>query len=125
MKLFLILMLSVSGGIASADHIQSFILGFGVASLAVGSCYWLAFRSTRFPQLAVFLLLCGFFAKVAVTVVGVMWGISNELMTSPFVFALSYLFFSIVATYFWFRYRELATKLKDKIIATQHQSHSY
>ncbi|TQQ38760.1 NADH:ubiquinone oxidoreductase, partial [Vibrio cholerae] len=34
MKLFLILMLSVSGGIASADHIQSFILGFGVASLA-------------------------------------------------------------------------------------------
>ncbi|EHI10191.1 hypothetical protein VCHC48B2_3079 [Vibrio cholerae HC-48B2] len=56
---------------------------------------------------------------------GVMWGISNELMTSPFVFALSYLFFSIVATYFWFRYRELATKLKDKIIATQHQSHSH
>ncbi|CSC22598.1 NADH:ubiquinone oxidoreductase subunit 2 [Vibrio cholerae] len=54
-----------------------------------------------------------------------MWGISNELMTSPFVFALSYLFFSIVATYFWFRYRELATKLKDKIIATQHQSHSH
>ncbi len=50
----LILMLSVSGGIASADHIQSFILGFGVGSLAVGSCYWLAFRSTRFPQLVVF-----------------------------------------------------------------------
>ncbi|AOW84552.1 NADH:ubiquinone oxidoreductase [Vibrio mimicus] len=125
MKLFLILMLSVSGGIASVEHIHSFILGFGVASLAVGSCYWLAFRSTRFPQLAVFLLLCGFFAKVTVTVVGVMWGISNELMTSPFVFALSYLFFSIVATYFWFRYRELAMKLKAKITATHTQSHSH
>ncbi|MDF5372043.1 NADH:ubiquinone oxidoreductase, partial [Vibrio parahaemolyticus] len=51
MKLFLLLMASVSAGIASADHIHSFMLGLSIASLAVGSCYFFAFRSSRFPQL--------------------------------------------------------------------------
>ncbi len=114
-KLILILVLSVSGGYAAADHLHSFLLGLYISSLAVGSCYWLAFRSTRFPQLALVLLLCGFFAKIAVTVAGVSWGISNDLISSPFIFSLSYLFFSIVVTYFWFAYRDrVETKKKQK-----------
>jgi len=111
MKLILIIIMSLSAGVASADHFHSFMLGMSVATLAVGSCYWFAFRSTRFPQLAVFLLICGLLAKLTVTVVGVMWGLSAELITSPFVFALSYLFFSIVATYLWFSYRESITRV--------------
>ncbi len=106
MKLLLILIMSLSAGVASAEHFHSFLLGMSVAALAVGSCYWFAFRSTRIPQLAVFLLLCGMLAKLTVTVVGVMWGLSADLITSPFVFALSYLFFSIIVTYLWFSYRE-------------------
>ena len=119
MKLFLILLMSISGGVAAADHIHSFLFGFYVASLAVGSCYWLAFRSTRFPQLALVLLLCGFFAKIAVTVAGVSWGISNDAISSPFVFSLSYLFFSMVATYMWFAYREKITGIKKNLFKSK------
>ncbi len=111
MKLLLILMTSLSAGVASAAHIYSFLLGMSVAALAVGSCYWFAFRSTRVPELAVFLLVCGLLSKLTVTVVGVMWGLSAELITSPLVFALSYLFFSITVTYLWFSYRDSITEL--------------
>ncbi len=96
MKLFLLLMASVSAGVASADHIHSFMLGLSIASLAVGSCYFFAFRSSRFPQLALFLLICGMLSKLTITVVGVMWGMSAQLITSPIVFALSYLSFHLL-----------------------------
>ncbi|GAB2643522.1 NADH:ubiquinone oxidoreductase [Vibrio panuliri] len=110
MKLVLILMASISAGAASADHIHSFMLGLSVASLAVGSCYWFAFRTTRFPEFAVFLLICGLFSKLAITIAGVAFGISQALITSPFVFVLSYLFFSLVVSYLWFAYRDSITK---------------
>ncbi|CAH8235795.1 NADH:ubiquinone oxidoreductase [Vibrio aestuarianus] len=109
MKLILILIASVSAGVASAEHFHSFLLGLYVSSLAVGTCYWFAFRSTRVPEFALFLLICGLFAKLSVTVVGVMWGVSADLITSPIVFALSYMFFSIVVTYIWFSYRDKKT----------------
>ncbi|SJL84471.1 NADH:ubiquinone oxidoreductase [Vibrio palustris] len=112
MKYFIILMVSLLAGVLAADHIGAFLLGLGVSSLAVGCCHWFAFRSSKFPQLALALLMCGLFAKITVTVVGVMWGVSANLMSSPFVFALSYLFFSIVATYLWFRYQEYMTSIK-------------
>lgn len=117
MKLFLILLMSITGGVAAADHIHSFLFGFYIAALAVGSCYWLAFRSTRFPQLALVLLMCGFFAKIAVTVIGVSWGISNDIIQSPFIFSLSYLFFLVVVSYVWFSYRDkLTLKKREKQI---------
>ena len=109
MKLVLILMASLLAGVASAEHFHSFLLGLSIAALAVGSCYWFAFRSTRFPQLGLLLLMCGMLAKLIVTVIGVSWGMSAELITSPFIFALSYLFFSIVVTYLWFSYRDAIT----------------
>ncbi|WP_159737326.1 NADH:ubiquinone oxidoreductase [Vibrio atypicus] len=112
MKLFILFIISITAGVASAEHLHSFLLGLYIASAAVGTCYWFAFRSTRFPQLALVLLLCGFFAKIAVTVVGVSWGISNELITSPLIFSLSYLFFLFVATYVWF-------VIKDRLISKQ------
>ncbi|MFB9135781.1 NADH:ubiquinone oxidoreductase [Vibrio sp. AK197] len=117
MKLLLIGLLSVSGGIASAEHFHSFILGLSISSLAVGTCYWFAFRSSRYPQLALLLLGLGMFAKLTVTVVGVSWGISENLITSPFVFALSYLFFSIVATYLWFAYRDKGKRFTQRLVA--------
>ncbi|MCL9780068.1 NADH:ubiquinone oxidoreductase [Vibrio sp. S4M6] len=107
MKLVLVLMASVSAGVASADHWHSFVLGLSIATLAVASCYWFAFRSTRFPEFALFLLLCGMIAKLTVTVTGIAWGLSADLITSPIVFAMSYLFFSIVATFLWFTYRDI------------------
>ncbi|KJR28874.1 NADH:ubiquinone oxidoreductase [Vibrio navarrensis] len=110
MKIFLILLFSLTAGYASADHIHSFLLGLYIASLAVGSCYWFSFRSSRFPHLAVFLLLCGMLSKIVVTVAGVSWGISQDIISSPFIFSLSYLFFSIVTTYLWFSYRQKRTK---------------
>ncbi|CAH0536357.1 NADH:ubiquinone oxidoreductase [Vibrio marisflavi] len=106
MKVALILIVSLFAGFVSAEHWQSYVLGLSIATLAVASCYWFAFRSTRFPELALFLLLCGMMAKLIVTVAGVAWGLSADLITSPIVFALSYLYFSIMATFVWFTYRD-------------------
>ncbi|MDO6706696.1 NADH:ubiquinone oxidoreductase [Photobacterium sp. 1_MG-2023] len=106
MKFLFILLISVIAGVLSGEHFHSFMAGFGVASLAVGVAYWLAFRSTQYPQMAFLLLLTGLMAKLGVTVFGVMWGLENQVIHSPFVFALSYLFFSIVATYGYFKLRE-------------------
>ncbi|MGF1697044.1 NADH:ubiquinone oxidoreductase [Vibrio kyushuensis] len=109
MKIFVIALVSILAGVASAEHFHSFILGLGISTLAVGSCYWLAFRTTRFPELVLLLLFLGMFAKLMITVVGIALSVSAELITSPFIFAMSYLFFSMVATYFWFSYRQKRT----------------
>lgn len=107
MKFLSILLLSALAGVLSGEHFHSFMVGFGVAALAVGTGYWLAFRcSTRYPQLAVLMLMMGAAAKIGVTVTGVMWGLEANLISSPFVFSLSYLFFSIVATYLYAKLRE-------------------
>lgn len=106
MAFMVIVLLAVIGGVMAGEHFHSYIVGFGVASVAVGSCYWLSFRTSKYPQLALLLLISGFVAKLGVTVFGVMWSLERELITSPIVFALSYLFFSIVTTYGYFRYRE-------------------
>ncbi|BCL72806.1 conserved hypothetical protein [Vibrio nigripulchritudo MADA3029] len=115
MKLILIMLASISAGVASADHFHSFMLGLAVSALAVGSCYWFSFRSSRFPAFAVFLLLCGMLSKLTITVVGVMVGVNKGLMTSPLVFALTYLYFSLVITYLWFSYRQSITKKPGQI----------
>ncbi|MEZ8824245.1 NADH:ubiquinone oxidoreductase [Vibrio amylolyticus] len=105
MKLFVIAMISILAGVASAEHFHSFILGLSISTLAVGGCYWFAFRTTRFPELVLLLLFLGMFAKLMITVVGIALSVSADLITSPFIFAMSYLFFSMVATYLWFSYR--------------------
>ncbi|NIY84349.1 NADH:ubiquinone oxidoreductase [Vibrio hepatarius] len=110
MKLFILLLISVTAGVASAEHLHSFLLGLYISTMAVGACYWFAFRSSRFPQLALLLLICGLLAKITVTIAGVSWGVSQGLIGSPFVFALSYLFFSIVATYVWFAHKDKLMK---------------
>ncbi|KMV31497.1 NADH:ubiquinone oxidoreductase [Photobacterium swingsii] len=107
MKLGLIFLISIVAGIFSGEHYHSFVAGFAVAAIAVGSGYWLAFRSsTRYPQLALLMLLLGLVAKMVVTVVGVMWSLEANLINSPIVFSLSYLFFSIVVTYGYSKLRE-------------------
>ncbi|SON51681.1 NADH:ubiquinone oxidoreductase [Vibrio tapetis] len=116
MKLLLIIIASISAGVASSDHINSFLLGLSVSALAVGSCYWFAFRSSRFPLLATLLLLCGLLSKLAITVIGVMVGIQAEIITSPLVFALAYLFFSLVISYLWFAYRDAKTEKPKKLV---------
>ncbi|MCY9844032.1 NADH:ubiquinone oxidoreductase [Vibrio caribbeanicus] len=108
MKKIILLVMSIIAGIASAEHFHSFLLGLYVSTLAVGSCYWFAFRSTKFPELALLLLIAGLFSKITITVVGVSWGMSQDIISSPFIFALSYLFFSIVATFLWFSHKDKA-----------------
>ncbi|MCG3721066.1 NADH:ubiquinone oxidoreductase [Vibrio cincinnatiensis] len=105
MKWLFIAILSVLAAIASAEHFHSFLLGSSIAVVAVSSAYWLSFRCTRFPELALMLLFLGVIAKMVITIIGVLWGVSSQWMTSPAVFGLSYLFFSLVTTYFWFCHR--------------------
>ncbi|MGF1830854.1 NADH:ubiquinone oxidoreductase [Photobacterium angustum] len=122
MKLALIFLLSSIGGVLSGDHFHSFAAGFGIAAVSVGTAYWLAFRSTRYPQLALLLLLVGMMAKLTITIVGVMWGLKAEVINSPFVFSLSYLFFSIVVTYGYFKLREFQMSMAAKrVVLNTHQ----
>ncbi len=53
-------------------------------------------------------------AKLAVTVVGVMWGLKADVINSPFVFSLSYLFFLIVVSYGYFKLREFQMAMVEK-----------
>ncbi|WP_047047286.1 NADH:ubiquinone oxidoreductase [Vibrio mexicanus] len=105
MKLIILSMMSVSGGILSADNFYSFLFGLAVSALAVGACYWFALRTTDYPHLALGLLVLGMVAKFAVAGFGVLFGVQTELICSPLVFTLSYLYFSIAMTYLWFSYR--------------------
>lgn len=122
MKFGFIILLSIVAGVLSGEHFHSFMVGFGIAAVAVGTGYWLAFRSTRYPQLAALLLLMGVVAKMGVTVVGVMWSLEANLINSPFVFSLSYLFFSIVATYLYFTLREFQMSRTAKMNALETQA---
>ncbi|MCJ2377196.1 NADH:ubiquinone oxidoreductase [Vibrio sp. ZSDZ34] len=108
-KIVMLLGFSIGAGWAAADHIHSYMLGLSIASLAVGACYFIAFFSSRFPELSLFLLLCGAMAKLTITVVGIALSISHELITSPIVFSLSYLFYTIVVSYLWFSYKDART----------------
>ncbi|WP_299013087.1 NADH:ubiquinone oxidoreductase [uncultured Photobacterium sp.] len=124
MKFALIFLISSLGGVLSGEHFHSFMAGFGIAAVAVGTGYWLAFRcSTQYPQLALLMLLMGMMAKMGVTITGVMWGLEANVINSPIVFSLSYLFFSIVVTYLYSKLREFqmgrdfAANLKNKLIA--------
>ncbi|MGF1759486.1 NADH:ubiquinone oxidoreductase [Photobacterium sagamiensis] len=117
MKFGLIFLISIVAGVLSGEHFHSFMVGFSIAAIAVGTGYWLAFRSTRYPQLAALLLLMGMMAKMAVTVVGVMWSLEANLINSPLVFSLSYLFFSIVVTYLYFKLREFQMNRASKLVA--------
>ncbi|WP_025674822.1 hypothetical protein [Salinivibrio socompensis] len=106
MVFLVITALALLGGVLAGEHFHSYLLGFGVASTAVGVGYWITFRSTHYPQFALFLLLLGVVAKIVVTAAGVLLGLKHSLITSPFVFSLSYLFFLFASTYCYFRYRE-------------------
>lgn len=116
MKLFLLMLISMAGGVVSGEHYHSFFLGLSIASLAVGSCYWFAFRSTRYPQLALFLLICGMMSKLVVTVAGIAVSYQAELITSPLTFALSYLFFTGVVTYGYFKFKDVK---QNRLMAEQ------
>ncbi len=86
MVFLVITALTVLGGVLAGEHFHSYLLGFGVASTAVGVCYWITFRSTHYPQFALFLLLLGVAAKMTVTAAGVLLGLKHSLITSRLCF---------------------------------------
>lgn len=110
----LIMLLSIVAGILSGEHFHSFMAGFGIAAIAIGTAYWLAFRATRYPQLALLMLFVAMTAKLVITGVGVMWVVKTNMISSPFVFSLSYLFFSIVVSYSYFKLREYQMSVAEK-----------
>ncbi|MCD9537257.1 NADH:ubiquinone oxidoreductase [Photobacterium carnosum] len=110
----LIILLSIVAGILSGEHFHSFMAGFGIAAVAIGTAYWLAFRATRYPQLALLMLLVAMIAKLGITVTGVVLVIKTNLISSPFIFSLSYLFFSIVVSYGYFKLREYQMSVAEK-----------
>jgi len=93
MAFILLLVLTIIGGVLAGDHFHSYLLGLGVASTAVGACYWITFRSSHYPQFALFLLLLGVVAKIAVTAAGVLFDIFAFVFV--FLVCLDLLLFSL------------------------------
>jgi hypothetical protein len=102
MKLLVLVIITVVAGIISAEHLYSYLYGLFLALIAVGSCYWFAFRSFKFPSLALFLLVCGMLSKLLITVTGVVLGMNAEMISSPIIFSLAYLFFAVVTNFVLF-----------------------
>jgi hypothetical protein len=48
MAFILLLVLTIIGGVLAGEHFHSYLLGLGVASTAVGACYWITFRSSHY-----------------------------------------------------------------------------
>lgn len=105
-KVLVLVGVSVGAGYAAFDDIYSYILGMTIASAAVLACYSIAFASMRFPQFAMGLLLLGTLAKLTVTAIGVGVGVSFELISSPLVFCLTYLFYIIAVSFLLFSYKD-------------------
>lgn len=106
MKYIIWSFVSLLVGHACGDHYHSFSLGLLVAFSSVSLGYWIAFRGTKFPQLALFLLICAGLSKLLVTSFGVIISAKSGYLNSPFIFSMAYLFYSILFAYMWFSYRD-------------------
>ncbi|WP_237486157.1 NADH:ubiquinone oxidoreductase [Vibrio hippocampi] len=114
-KVLVLIGVSVGAGYAAFDDIHSYLLGVSIATAAVWACYSIAFASMRFPQFAMGLLLLGTVAKLTVTAIGVAIGVSFDLISSPLVFCLTYLFYIIAMSFLMFSYKDKKT---NKMLAS-------
>ncbi len=104
---YTILILSALGVIyLYIEHLHSFLLGFGIAALAVGAYYHISFFSTRWPVLSYILIGGGIIVKFMITIFGVVFSMKQGWVTSPLIFIVTYFFFLLFLSFVGFFHKQ-------------------
>ncbi|MDR9826686.1 NADH:ubiquinone oxidoreductase [Vibrio sp. FNV 38] len=105
MKIALALVVLTLFGFTSIEHADAFAAGSVIALLSLSACYWVAFRPTKVPELAISLLFLGLLAKLVITSLGLSVTFLTELASSPLIAVVAYFYTSIGVTVYWYYQR--------------------
>ncbi|MEC6832159.1 hypothetical protein VXS06_10340 [Photobacterium toruni] len=114
MKKVIIAITMIALAILFSEHFHSFSVGFTLAIVAVSCSYLIAYQAIRQPQYAMSFLVVAALTKLAITVMGVIWVFSANIIHSPLTFLVAYTLFSVVITYFISRYRAHRRDISDQ-----------
>ncbi|MBY3788074.1 hypothetical protein [Photobacterium carnosum] len=114
MKKAIIAITMIALAILFSEHFHSFSVGFTLAIIAVSCSYFIAYQAIRRPQYTMSFLVIAVLTKLAITVTGVIWVFSANIIHSPITFLVAYALFSVVITYFVSRYRSHRRDISDQ-----------
>lgn len=114
MKKTIIAITMILIAILFSEHFHSFSVGFTLAIVAVSCSYLIAYQSIRRPQYTMSFLVVAVLTKLAITVTGVIWVFSANIIYSPMTFLVAYALFSVGITYFVSRYRSRRRDISDQ-----------
>ncbi|WP_239995271.1 hypothetical protein [Photobacterium phosphoreum] len=114
MKKSLIIGSAVTIAVLFSEHFHSFSIGFTLAIVAVSCGYLIAYQAILRPQYAMSFLVLAAITKLAITVTGVIWVFSADIIHSPITFLVAYALFSVGITYFVSRYRSRRRDISDQ-----------
>ncbi|HIF9512988.1 hypothetical protein I3260_10165 [Photobacterium damselae] len=118
MKKVILLGVILLSAVLFTEHTHSFIVGFSLATIAVGVGYFIAYQAILQPHYVMTYLVCALMTKLVITIAGVIWVFSADIIHSPITFLVAYSLFSVMMTYLASKYHAYR---KDKSEQTQHQ----
>ena len=114
MKKAIIAITMILIAILFSEHFHSFSVGLTLAIVAVSCSYLIAYQSILRPQYTMSFLVVAVLTKLAITVTGVIWVFSANIIHSPITFLVAYALFSVGITYFVSRYRSRRRDVSDQ-----------
>ncbi|OBU36163.1 hypothetical protein AYY26_09715 [Photobacterium phosphoreum] len=114
MKKAIIAITMILIAILFSEHFHSFSVGLTLAIVAVSCSYLIAYQSILRPQYTMSFLVVAVLTKLAITVTGVIWVFSANIIHSPITFLVAYALFSVGITYFISRYRSRRRDISDQ-----------
>lgn len=114
MKKAIIAITMILIAILFSEHFHSFSVGLTLAIVAVSCSYLIAYQSILRPQYTMSFLVVAVLTKLAITVTGVIWVFSANIIHSPITFLVAYALFSVGITYFVSRYRSRRRDISDQ-----------
>lgn len=114
MKKAIITITMILIAILFSEHFHSFSVGLTLAIVAVSCSYLIAYQSILRPQYTMSFLVVAVLTKLAITVTGVIWVFSANIIHSPITFLVAYALFSVGITYFVSRYRAHRRDISDQ-----------
>lgn len=114
MKKAIIAITMILIAILFSEHFHSFSVGLTLAIVAVSCSYLIAYQSILRPQYTISFLVVAVLTKLAITVTGVIWVFSANIIHSPITFLVAYALFSVGITYFVSRYRSRRRDISDQ-----------
>ncbi|OBU10014.1 hypothetical protein AYY19_09300 [Photobacterium aquimaris] len=114
MKKAIIAITMIALAVLFSEHFHSFSVGFSLAIVAVSCGYLIAYQAILRPQYAMSFLVTAALVKLAITVIGVIWVFTADIIHSPLTFLIAYTLFSVIITYAVSRYRAHRRDISDQ-----------